>query len=75
MSQSEDQLDPFCGGGAGITDLVFGDQNEEKRSWRFCNSRLPRFDLVYFTQISIIVFLSAILLINLVFVLGDESKF
>ena len=32
MSQSEDQLDCAGSGGAGITDLVFDDQNQEKRS-------------------------------------------
>ena len=34
MSQSEDQLDCAGSGGAGITDLVFDDQNQERRSWR-----------------------------------------
>ena len=32
MSQSEDQLDCVGSGGAEITDLVFDDQNQEKRS-------------------------------------------
>ena len=50
MSQSEDQLDCAGGGGAGITGLVFDDQNQERRSWRFCNSRLPRSEVVYFTS-------------------------
>ena len=57
MSQSGDQLD-CAGSGAGITDLVFDDQNQERRSWRFCNSRLPRSEVVYFTQVSIIVYCS-----------------
>ena len=48
MSQSGDQLDCAGSGGAGITDLVFDDQNQERRSWRFCNSRLPRSEVVYF---------------------------
>ena len=38
MSGTEDQLDS----GGGITDLVFDTEHQERRSWRFCNSRLPR---------------------------------
>ena len=47
MSQTEDQLDS----GGGITDMVFDTDHQERRSWRFCNSRLPRSEVVYFTQI------------------------
>ena len=77
MSQSGDQLDCAGSGGAGITDLVFDDQNQEKRSWRFCNSRLPRSEVVYFTQVSIIVFLNVVSLTKLVFFHLDceESTF
>ena len=77
MSQSEDQLDCAGSGGAGITNLVFDDQNQERRSWRFCNSRLPRSEVVYFTQVSIIVFLIVVSLTNLVFFHLDceESTF
>ena len=53
MSQTEDQLDS----GGGITDLVFDAEHQERRSWRFCNSKLPRSEVVYFTQIIIIIFL------------------
>ena len=52
MSQTEDQLDS----GGGITDMVFDAEIQERRSWRFCNSRLPRSEVVYFTQIIIIIF-------------------
>ena len=52
MSSTADQLDS----GGGITDLVFDENQKEKRSWRFCNSRVPRSEVVYFTQIFIIVF-------------------
>ena len=52
MSQTEDQLDS----GGGITDLVSDAEHQERQSWRFCNSRLPRSEVVYFTQIFIIVF-------------------
>ena len=48
MSQSEDQLDCAGSGGAGLTDLDFDDQNQERRSWKFCNSRLSRSEVVYF---------------------------
>ena len=77
MSQSGDQLDCAGSGGAGITDLVFDDQNQERRSWRFCNSRLPRSEVVYFTQVSIIVFLIGVSLTKLVFFHLDceESTF
>ena len=38
MSQTEDQLDS----GESITDMVFDADDQERRSWMFCNSRLPR---------------------------------
>ena len=77
MSQSGDQLDCAGSGGAGITDLVFDDQNQERRSWRFCNSRLPRSEVVHFTQVSIIVFLIVVSLTKSVFFQLDceESTF
>ena len=52
MSQTEDQLDS----GGGITDLVFDAEHQERQPWRFSNSRLPRSEVVYFTQIFIIFF-------------------
>ena len=73
MSSTADQLDS----GGGITDLVFDENQQERRSWRFCNSRVPRSEVVYFTQIFIIVFLIAVSLIKLVFFQLDceESTF
>ena len=73
MSQTEDQLDS----GGGITDMVFDDDHQERRSWRFCNSRLPRSEVVYFTQILIIIFLITVSLAKLVFFSLDceESTF
>ena len=73
MSSTADQLDS----GGGITDLVFDENQQERRSLRFCNSRVPRSEVVYFTQIFIIVFLIAVSLIKLVFFQLDceESKF
>ena len=64
MDQHVDQLDA----GGGITDLVFDEKNHERKSWRFCNSRVPRSEIVYFTQVFIILVSIAISLIKLVFV-------
>ena len=73
MSSTVDHLDS----GAGITDLVFDENQQERRSWRFCNSRVPRPAIVYSTQIFIIVFLITVSLIKLVFFQLDceESTF
>ena len=53
MSKAEDQLDT----GGAKTDLVFDDNHHERRSWRFCNSRIPQSEAVYFTQVFIITFI------------------
>ena len=53
MRRAEDQLDT----GGAITDLVFDDNHRERGSWRFCNSKIPRSEIVYFTQLFIIIFL------------------
>ena len=73
MCQTEDQLDS----GGGITYLVFNAEHQERRSWRFCKSRLLRSEVVYFTQIFIIIFLITVSLIKLVFFKLDceESTF
>ena len=63
MSKAEDQLDT----GGAMTDLVFDDNQHERRSWRFCNSRIPRSEVVYFTQVYIIIFLIIFPLVKLVF--------
>lgn len=35
-----------------LTDFVFDDQNQERRSWKFCNkTSVPRSEVVFFTQI------------------------
>ena len=60
MSKAEDQLDT----GGVITDLVFDDDHHERRSWRFCDSRIPRSEVVYFTQVFIIIFLILISLVK-----------
>ena len=63
MSKAEDQLDT----GGAITDLVFDDNHHEIRSGRFCNSRIPRSEVVYFAQVFIIIFLIIVSLVKLVF--------
>ena len=68
MSNKEDQKDSPAG--IGLNDLVFNEENQERRSWKFCNSRLPRSKVVYFTQIIIILFLIGVSLIKLVFFLS-----
>ena len=70
MSSTAHQLDS----GGGITDLVSDENQQERRSCRFCNSRVPRSEVVYFTQIFIIVFLIAVSLIKLVFFQLDSEE-
>ena len=73
MTQPEDTIDV----GGAITDLVFDENHQERRSWRFCDSRVPRSEVVYFTQIFIIIFLIGVSLVKLVFFKLDceESTF
>ena len=75
MSVKEDQIDSANVGG--LNALVFDEENHERRSWKFFNSRLPRSEVVYFTQISIILFLNLVSLTKLVFSQLDceESTF
>ena len=63
MIKAEDQLDT----GGAITDLVFHDNHHRRRSCRFCNSRIPRSEVVCFKQVFIIVFLIIVSLVKLVF--------
>ena len=65
MSVNEDQIDSANVGG--LKALVFDEKNHEMRSWKFFNSRLPRSEFVYFTQILMILFLIVVFLTKLVF--------
>ena len=56
MSDKEDQIDSPAG--IGLNDLVFNEENQERSSWKFCNSRLPRSEVVYFTQIVLFLIVS-----------------
>ena len=73
MTQPEDTIDVE----GAITDLVFDENHQERRSWRFCSSRVPRSEVFYFTQIFIIIFLIGVSLVKLVFFKLDceESTF
>ena len=73
MNQPEDNIDA----GGAITDLVFDENRQEKRSWRFCNSSVPRSEVAYFTKIFMIFFLIGVSLVKLVFFKIDceESTF
>ena len=75
MNVKEDQIDSANVGG--LKALVFDEENQERRSWKFFNSRLPRSEVVYFTQILIILFLILVSLTKLVFSQLDceESTF
>ena len=75
MSVKEDQKNSANGGG--LNALVFDEKNQKRRSWKFFNSRLPRFKVVYFTQILIILLLIVVFLTKLVFSQHDceESTF
>ena len=72
MSDKEDQIDSPAG--IGLNVLVFNEENQERRSWKVCNSRLPRSEVVYFTQIVIILFLIGVSLIKLVFFHLDSEE-
>ena len=73
MIPLQDQIDS----GGRITDLVFDDNNQERQSRRFCNSRLPRSEVVYFTQIFITLLLIVVFVIKLLFfdLDSEESTF
>ena len=41
-----------------VNDFVYDDKQVERRSWKFCNSvELPRSEVVFFTQITMILLL------------------
>ena len=44
-------------GGVGLNDRVFDVGFYEQRSWELCNSRIPQPEVVYLTQIFLIMFL------------------
>ena len=52
----------------GIENLVFDDQNQERRSWRFCNNvSLPRSEVMFFAQIFLIAFVVTVCSTKLLF--------
>ena len=48
-----------------VRSLVFDDQNQERRSWKFCNYSVPRSEVVFICQVSIIFFMIVFACINL----------
>ena len=61
---SVDQTD----GNNGIEQFVFDAENQERRSWKFCNSiSLPRSEVVFFTQVLIIFLLMTLCSVKLLF--------
>ena len=72
MSVKEDQIDSANVGG--LNALVFDEENRKRRSWKFFNSRLPRSEVIYITEILIIFFLIVVSLTKLVFSQLDCEK-
>ena len=75
MSVKEDQIDSANIGG--LNALFFDEENRERRLWKFFNSRVPSSEVVFFSQILIILFLIVVSLTTLVFSQLDceESTF
>ena len=75
MGVREDQTDSANIGG--LNALVFDEENQERRSWNFINSQVPRSEVVFFSQILIIIFLIVVSLTKRVFSQLDfeESTF
>ena len=52
----------------GLCDLVYDQNNQERRSWRFCNEiTLPRSEVLFFAQMFLIVFIVVISCTKLLF--------
>ena len=49
----------------GLNSMVYDENNQEKRSWKFCNFKLPRSEVVFFCQIIIVVFIVVFSCVNL----------
>ena len=54
MRYKEHKID--SNGGVSLNYLIFDDDIDEIRSWKLCNSSLPISEVVYFTQIIILLF-------------------
>ena len=53
--------------GTGLNDLVIADENNERRSFKLCNTTLTESEAVHFNQIEIILFLIVVTFSNLCF--------
>ena len=59
---------------AGISNLVFDLNKEERPPWRCCsNSTVPRSEVIFFVQVSIIV-LMIILCFSMLFLLSESCE-
>ena len=59
---------------AGISNLVFDVNNKERPPWRCCsNSTVPRSEVIFFVQVSIIV-LMIILCFSMLFLLSESCE-
>lgn len=59
----------------GIHDIVFDDENHERRSWKFCNNfTLPRSEVVFFIQITIVIVMIAFSCVALLLSKNCEDK-
>ena len=60
---------------AGISNLVFDVNNNERPPWRCCcsNSTVPRSEVIFFVQVSIIV-LMIILCFSMLFLLSESCE-
>ena len=59
---------------AGISNLVFDVNNKERPPWRCCsNSTVPRSEVIFFVQVSIIV-LMIIICFSMLFLLSESCE-
>ena len=49
----------------GTHSMVFDDENQERRSWKFCNFTLPRSEVVFACQMIIVFFMVVFGCVNL----------
>ena len=58
---------------AGITNLIFDVNNKERRPWRCSNYTVPRSEVVFFVQVSIVV-LMIFLCFSMLFLLSESCE-
>ena len=60
----------------GIEQFMYDENNIERRSWKFCNFTLPRSEVIFFTQVFIvlIIILTSIVKISLYEITCEEMQ-